>query len=84
MSTAAVRLNEVVVNLHCPKATATWWALFRARGPAERFTTVTASIPGDLVDVACDDRADAEWLCAHMIEQGVPKTAIKILAGGKR
>lgn len=81
--TAAVRVNEVVVNLYTPRETANWWALFRARGPAGRFTVVTAAIPGDLVDVACDDRADAEWLRDHMIEQGIPKTALKILGGAR-
>lgn len=80
---AAVRLNEVVVNLYTPRETANWWALFRAHGPAERFTLVTASTPGDLVDVACDNRADAEWLRDHMIERGIPKTAIKVVGGGK-
>ena len=78
---AAVRVNEVVVHLYTPRATADWWALFRARGPAARFTIVTTSIPGDLVDVACDDRADAEWLRDHMIEQGIPKTALRIVNG---
>ena len=81
MSTVAVRVNEVVVNLYTPRETANWWALFRARGPRERFTTVTASIPGDLVDVACDNREDAEWLRDHMIEQGIPKTALTIRTG---
>jgi hypothetical protein len=78
---AAVRVNEVVVNLYTPRATADWWALYRARGPAARFTIVTTSIPGDLVDVACDDRADAEWLRNHMIEQGIPKAALRIVNG---
>jgi hypothetical protein len=81
---AAVRLNEAVVNLYTPRETANWWALFRAHGPVERFTTVTTSIPGDVVDVACDDRTDAEWLRDHMIEQGIPKTAIKILTRSQR
>lgn len=81
---AAVRVNEIDINLYTPRATANWWALFRARGPAERFTTVTASIPGDLVDVACDDRTDAEWLCDHMIERGIPKIAVKVIGGGRR
>lgn len=80
-NTVAVRVNEVVVNLYTPRQTANWWALFRARGPVERFTIVTASIPGDLVDVACDDREDAEWLRDHMIERGIPKTALQIVRG---
>lgn len=81
---AAVRVNEVVVNLYTSRDTANWWALFRARDTAERFTTITASIPGDLVDVACDDRTDAEWLRDHMIERGIPKTAVKVIGGGQQ
>ncbi|MFD5251308.1 hypothetical protein ACFWM5_00495 [Streptomyces bobili] len=81
---AAVRVNEVVVNLYTSRDTANWWALFRARGPVERFTIITASIPGDLVDVACDDHADAEWLRYHMIEMGIPTTALRVLRGGQR
>lgn len=76
---AALRVNEASVNLYTPRATANWWALFRAHGPASRFTTITAAIPGDLVDVACDTREDAEWLRDLLIEQGVPPTALKIM-----
>lgn len=76
---AALRVNEVAVNLYSPREAANWWALYRARGPADRFTTVTAAIPGDLVDVACDDAGDAEWLRDLLIERGIPRTALKIL-----
>jgi hypothetical protein len=75
----ALRVNEVAVNLYSPRATANWWALYRAHGPAERFTTVTAAIPGDLVDVACEDTDDAEWLRDLLIERGIPRTALKVI-----
>lgn len=53
---------------------AEWWNLFRIRsGP--RVTTVTTSIAGDLVHVACDSKEDAEWLTAHMVGEGIPKSA---------
>jgi hypothetical protein len=76
---AVLRVNEVAVNLYSPREAANWWALYRAHGPAERFTTVTAAIPGDLVDVACEDIDDAEWLRDLLIERGIPRTALKIL-----
>jgi hypothetical protein len=72
------------VHLYTKRETASWWTLYRARGPAARFTVVTTSVPGDLVDVACDDRADAEWLRDHMIERGIPKTALKVVSGEQR
>ncbi|GHD70354.1 hypothetical protein GCM10010317_077510 [Streptomyces mirabilis] len=75
----ALRVNEVAVNLYSPREAANWWALYRAHGPAERFTTVTAAIPGDLVDVACEGSDDAEWLRDLLIERGIPRTALKIL-----
>ncbi|MFF8589906.1 hypothetical protein ACF061_00455 [Streptomyces sp. NPDC015220] len=77
---AALRVNEVIVNLYCSRDAASWWALYRARGPHWRFTTVTAAIPGDLVEVACEDIEDAEWLRNLMIERGIPKSALKIVA----
>lgn len=77
---AGVRVNEAVVNLYCPRETSNWWALFRARGPASRFSVITATIPGDLVEVACEDREDAALFRDLLIEQGVPKTALKIVA----
>lgn len=76
---AALRVNEVVVNCYSPRETANWWALYRAHGPAERFTTITAAIPGDLVDVACDNVEDAEWLRDLLIERGIPRTALKVI-----
>jgi hypothetical protein len=76
---AALRVNEVAVNCYSHREAANWWALYRARSPVERFTTVTAAIPGDLVDVACEDGADAEWLRDLLIARGIPRTALKVI-----
>lgn len=77
---AGLRVNEVVVNLYCPREAANWWALYRAHGPASRFTTITPAIPGDLVEVACEDAEDAEWLRELLIERGIASTALKVVA----
>ena len=76
---SAVRVEEIRVATYSSRAAADWWTLFRLRGPAERFTTVTPGFPGDVVDVACDDRADAEWLLGHMVAQGIPKAALRVI-----
>lgn len=77
---AALRVNEIVVYLHCQRATANWWALYRAHGPASRFTIITPAIPGDLVEVACEDAEDAESLRDLLMERGIPRTALKVIA----
>ena len=49
---------------------------------AGRITVVTASIGGDLVHVACDDREQAAWLRDHMAEfGGIPRA---VYAGSMR
>lgn len=79
MTTPALRLNEVAIFCNTPRETGEWWAHYRAHGPASRFTVVTSALPGDLVDVACEDTDDAEWLRDQLIERGIPKTALKIV-----
>ena len=73
----AVRVNEV--KIFATRTGAEWWTLFRMGGPSFRFTTVMSSIAGGLVDVACDDREHAEWLMAGMVEQGIPRSALKVI-----
>lgn len=71
--------TEVIVNecrVFATRDAADWWSLFRLRGPVSRFRIVTASLGGDLVAVACDDREHADWLSSTLIENGVPKSAI--------
>jgi hypothetical protein len=77
---SALRVNEIAALTYTTREAANWWALYRARGPVERFTIVKSYIPGDVVDVACDDRQDAEWLRNHLIAQGIPKSALKVIA----
>lgn len=77
---SAVRAEETRALTYSSRAAADWWALFRKRGLAERFTTVQAGFLGDVVDVACDDQDDAEWLLEHMVSQGIPKAALRVIA----
>lgn len=78
----AVRVNECLV-LATEKG-ADWWVWFRwAMEPIGRITVVTASIGGDLVDVACDDRDNADWLAATAVDHGVPKSAVKVVRTGR-
>ena len=74
---SAVRVNEV--KIFATRTASEWWTLFQLRGPSFRFVTVMSSIAGELVDVACDDREHAEWLMADMIEQGIPRSALKVI-----
>ncbi|MGW1949995.1 hypothetical protein ACWCRC_37530 [Streptomyces sp. NPDC001940] len=67
------------MNLYSPREAAGWWALYRARGRADRFTIIATALPGDLVDVACDDREGAEWLRGQMVERGIPKPALTVI-----
>lgn len=76
---SAVRVEEVRALTYSSAATVQWWTLFRHHGPAERFTIVRPGFPGDLVDVACDDQEHAEWLYAFLLEQGLPKSALKVI-----
>jgi hypothetical protein len=74
----AVRVNEIVALTYTSRDVANWWALYRLRGPTERFQIVDAGFIGDTVDVLCDDREHAEWLCAYLAEHGIPKAALNI------
>lgn len=75
-SAAWVEVNEAKV--FAARLGANWWITFRHHGPESRFQVVTASIGGDRVRVTCDDREHAAWLLAHIVEQGVPRTAVKV------
>jgi hypothetical protein len=56
-----------------------WWLDFRHRyEPIGRVQIVTASMGGDLLRVKCDDREHAEWLLDHAVQQGIPKSAVKV------
>ncbi|MFG2670828.1 hypothetical protein [Streptomyces sp. NPDC048445] len=70
-----LRVDEIGVAQFATRKGAHRWELMRARMPG-RFTTVAVRMPGDLVDVACDDRAHAQWLAALLHSWGVPKSAL--------
>lgn len=54
-----------------------WWHDFAAL-QEDRLTRVTMSVAGDLVHVACDDKAHAVWLAGHMVHHGgLPTSAVK-------
>jgi hypothetical protein len=75
---SAVRVNEARVL--ATTGGADWWGTFRRiYGEEGRLATVTASLGGDLVDVACDDAEHAAWLAEHMQAQGVPATAVRVI-----
>lgn len=74
---AAVEVNEC--RVFATTMAAEWWALYQHLH-RDRITIVTPSLAGSLCTVACDDREHAEWLAAHMVEQGVPRTAVRVRA----
>jgi hypothetical protein len=80
--TAAVEVNEC--RVFATQMGVDWWNLFRhAHTDSGRITTLTPSPAGDLCSVACDSREDAQWLASHMLEQGLPKSAVKVRVGAR-
>lgn len=75
--TAALEVNEAkVLATGCGVS---WWLEYRARfEPIGRVEVITASIGGDRVEVLCDDREHADWLLAHAIGNGIPRSALKV------
>jgi hypothetical protein len=78
----ALRVDEIGVALHATREGRMWWELLRSRMPG-RFTTVAVRMPGDLVDVACADRAHAQWLRARLRAHGVPDRSLTIHGGDR-
>lgn len=72
-----LRVDEIGIALHAPRETRQWWELYR-RHHAARLTTVAVRMPGDLIDLACGDRAHAQWLADHLYSLGVPKVSLKV------
>lgn len=77
---AFLRVDEIGVALHAPRETRALWELYRLRHAA-RLTTVAVRMPGDLVDIACDDRPHAQWLADWLYSLGVPKVSLKVHGG---
>jgi hypothetical protein len=63
-----------------------WWMVFRARfeGSDRIRETKAACVVGGVAEVRCDDQEGADWLAAHMVAQGLPRTAVKVKRGGAR
>jgi hypothetical protein len=74
---SAVQVNECAI--FATRRGVDWWLLFRSHGPESRFVVVTASLAGDRVNVQCEDREHAEWLLGRLLEEGVPKSALKVI-----
>jgi hypothetical protein len=74
----AVRVTEPVIT--ATQMGIDWWLDFRRFHVPGRFTVVEASLAGEVVDVACDDREHADWLAAEMVRNGIPKRGVRVLA----
>jgi hypothetical protein len=77
MSTASVEVNEC--RVFATQRAADWWALYQYLH-RDRIDVITPSIAGSLCTVKCDDRDHAEWLAKHMVDQGVPASAVQVRA----
>lgn len=79
----AVEVNEAAI--WATQRGAEWWNAWRIRmEPVGRIEIITATLGGDLVRVACDSLADANWLAGHMRDfAGIPKNAVKVTRARK-
>ena len=77
--TATLRVDEGALALFASREGAARWELMRHLMP-ERFSTVAVRMPGDLVDVTCDDRDHATWLSNLLHTWGVPRASLKVIA----
>lgn len=59
-----------------------WWVRYRQRfAGTGRITVEQATIIGDVVRVACDDKADAEHAARFFVSYGkLPKSAVKVVS----
>ncbi|AYF29290.1 hypothetical protein CSH63_17825 [Micromonospora tulbaghiae] len=84
MTAYVVEVNEGVIE--ASRQGVDWWLVFRARyATSGRLReTKPACIVGGLIEVACDDRDDADWLAAHMVDHGgLPRTAVRVKAAAQ-
>ncbi|MGW3594972.1 hypothetical protein [Streptomyces sp. NPDC005167] len=75
--TAALRVDEGALAQFASREGAANWELMRHRMPG-RFATVAVRVPGDLVEVTCDDRDHAAWLSSLLHSWGIPKSALTV------
>jgi hypothetical protein len=73
-----VEVNEGVVE--ASRRGVEWWHLYRSRfnGTGRIVETKPGCIVGGLAEVACGSRDDAEWLAGHMVDRGLPQSAVRI------
>lgn len=71
-----VEVNEAKV--HFTGAGSGSWELFRLRQPG-RITDIPGWVPGGtLALVSSVDQVDAEWLAGHLVDGGLPRTAVRV------
>jgi hypothetical protein len=77
--TAHLKVNEA--KILATRGGSSWWLEFRGRfEPIGRIKVDTVSIGGDMVRVECDDREHAAWLLTTAQQNGVPASALKVVA----
>lgn len=83
MADWVVEVNEGVVE--ASRQGAQWWLLFTTRYQRTdriRYTTQPCVV-GGVAEVACGDRAEAEWLAGQMVDaHGLPRTAVRARRSG--
>lgn len=79
MTDYVVEVNECKV--FATASGARWWEMFRIRfKDTDRITDVKVSLGGNLCHVAAGSREDADWLVDSMAAQGLPASALRVLA----
>lgn len=74
---AALEVNECLVNATAHGSD--WWTWYRHQmRDTTRLTIIQATLGGDVVSVACEDREHALWLRALAIGAGIPRSALKV------
>jgi hypothetical protein len=73
---AYVEVNECRV-LGAGGEGAQWWVDFMSHQHPTRIKYARMTVAGGMAQVACDSRADAESLAAHMVSRGLHKTAVR-------
>ena len=79
MTAYVVEVNEGKVE--ASRQGIDWWILYRhhADQAGRIVETKPACIVGGVVEVACDDQADAAWLADSMVQQhGMPASAVRV------
>ncbi|MFI9558840.1 hypothetical protein [Nonomuraea endophytica] len=75
----AVWLNEVRIASATPDVF-TWWLPYRTRFEhSGQVHILTVTLPGEEIELGpYPDRGDADFISAHLIQQGVPASAVKV------